>query len=162
MLLSAVLTAIISVNGAVAALLPVVVVLAVQLRRPASKLLLPLAFAAHAGSMLALTGTPVNVIVSQAAKDASGDYFGFFEFTLAGIPLLVGTVVIVLVLGDRLLPDRRTRQIPKDFSDHARTLLHQYGVAEDDGPLYDRRRGVAEVVIAPARGWWASGRSRGW
>src|SRR6266540_6358945 len=86
MLLSALLTAFISVNGAVAALLPVVVVMAVRLRRPASGLLLPLAFAGHAGSLLALTGTPVNVIVSEAAKDAGGDYFGFFDFTLAGIP----------------------------------------------------------------------------
>ena len=67
MLLVALLTALISVNGAVAALLPVVVVLAVRLGRPPSQLLLPLAFAAHAGSLLALTGTPVNVIVSDAA-----------------------------------------------------------------------------------------------
>jgi Na+/H+ antiporter NhaD/arsenite permease-like protein len=58
MLLVALLTALISVNGAVAALLPVMVVTAVRLRRPASQLLLPLAFAAHAGSLLTLTGSP--------------------------------------------------------------------------------------------------------
>ena len=45
MLLVAVLTALISVNGAVAALLPVVVVMAVRLGRSPSQLLLPLAFA---------------------------------------------------------------------------------------------------------------------
>ena len=66
----AVLTALISVNGAVAALLPVVVVLAVRLSRPPSQLLMPLVFAGHAGSMLALTGTPVNVLVSEAVVDA--------------------------------------------------------------------------------------------
>ena len=49
MLLVAVLTALISVNGAVAALLPVAVVMAVRLRRSPSQLLLPLAFGAHAG-----------------------------------------------------------------------------------------------------------------
>ena len=54
MLLVAFLTALISVNGAVAALLPVAVVLAVRLRRPPSQLLMPLAFGAHAGSLLAL------------------------------------------------------------------------------------------------------------
>ena len=70
MLLVALLTALISVNGAVAALLPVVVVMAVRLGRSPSQLLLPLAFAAHAGSLLVLTGTPVNVIVSEAADDA--------------------------------------------------------------------------------------------
>src|SRR5262245_59998276 len=68
--LSALLTALISVNGAVAALLPVVVVIAVQLKRHSSQLLMPLVFAAHAGSMLALTGTPVNVLVSEAGNDA--------------------------------------------------------------------------------------------
>ena len=70
MLLVALLTALISVNGAVAALLPVVVVMAIRLGRSTSQLLLPLAFAAHAGSLLVLTGTPVNVIVSEAAGDA--------------------------------------------------------------------------------------------
>ena len=57
MILVALLTALISVNGAVAALLPVVVVIAVRLKRNSSQLLMPLVFSAHAGSMLALTGT---------------------------------------------------------------------------------------------------------
>src|SRR4051812_12811827 len=47
MLLVAGLTALISVNGSVAALMPIVVVLAVRLRRPTSQLLLPLAFGAQ-------------------------------------------------------------------------------------------------------------------
>ena len=147
------LTALISVNGAVAALLPVVVVMAVKLRRPASQLLMPLAFAAHAGSMLALTGTPINVIVSDASKDAGGDYFGFFEFTLVGIPLVAGTIAIVVLFGERLLPDRTARHIPKDLGDHARTLALHYDL--DDAvhePLYSRRSGVAEVVIPPRSG----------
>ncbi len=71
MLLVAALTALISVNGSVAALVPVAVVLAIRLRRPTSQLLIPLAFGAHAGSLLALTGTPVNVIVSDAAAGAA-------------------------------------------------------------------------------------------
>ena len=56
-LLVAVVTAFISVNGAVAALIPMVVVVATRSGIPASQLLMPLAFAAHAGSQLALTGT---------------------------------------------------------------------------------------------------------
>ena len=76
-LLVAVLTALISVNGAVAALLPVVVVMAVRLKRSPSQLLMPLVFSAHAGSMLALTGTPVNVLLSNAAVDAGLERFGF-------------------------------------------------------------------------------------
>ena len=61
-LLVALLTALISVNGAVAALLPVVVVVAARAGLPPSQMLMPLAFSAHAGSMLALTGTPVNIM----------------------------------------------------------------------------------------------------
>jgi Na+/H+ antiporter NhaD/arsenite permease-like protein len=57
MLLVAALTALISVNGSVAALVPVVAVLAVRLRWSPSRLMMPLAFAAHAGSLLALTGS---------------------------------------------------------------------------------------------------------
>ena len=71
-LLVAVLTALISVNGAVAALIPVVVVVATRAALSPSQMLMPLAFSAHAGSMLALTGTPVNIIVSDAAADAGG------------------------------------------------------------------------------------------
>ena len=56
-LLAAVLTAVISINGAVAALLPLVVVVAARAGIPTSQLLMPLAFAGHAGSMLLLTGT---------------------------------------------------------------------------------------------------------
>ena len=88
MLLVAALTALISVNGSVAALIPMVMVLAVRLKWSPSKLLMPLAFAAHAGSMLTLTGTPVNVLVSQATASATGSGFGFFEFAFAGVPLL--------------------------------------------------------------------------
>ena len=58
LLLVAVLTALISVNGSVAALLPVVAVMAVRLRLSPSQLLMPLAFGAPAGSLLALTARP--------------------------------------------------------------------------------------------------------
>ena len=117
MALAAGLTALLNVNGAVAALVPVAVVLAVQTGRSPSQLMLPLAFAAHAGSLLALTGTPVNVIVSDAVP--GGDGFGFFSFALVGVPLVLGTVAIVLGLGERLLPARTPRSIAPDFSGHA-------------------------------------------
>src|SRR5262245_6518951 len=127
--LVALLTALISVNGAVAALLPVVVVMAVRLRRNSSQLLMPMVFAAHAGSMLALTGTPVNVLVSEAGTDAQVGSFGFFEFALVGVPLLLGTMAIIVLFGQRLLPERNGATMPADFSRHAKTLVEQYGLA---------------------------------
>ncbi|MBB5868961.1 di/tricarboxylate transporter [Allocatelliglobosispora scoriae] len=131
MLLVACLTALISVNGAVAALLPMVVVMAVRLGRSPSGLVMPLAFAAHAGSLLALTGTPINVIASEAAQSAGGDGFGFFSFALVGIPLVLGVCAIAVLFGDRLLPQRRPKSIPPDLSRHAGTLVQQYRLDED-------------------------------
>jgi|SRR5262245_3389218 len=125
-LLVSLLTALISVNGAVAALLPVVVVMAIRLGRATSQLLMPLVFAAHAGSLLALTGSPVNVLVSESAGSAGVGPFGFFEFALVGVPLLLGTAAIILLFGQRLLPERNGRSMPADLSRHARTLIEQY------------------------------------
>jgi di/tricarboxylate transporter len=122
----AVLTALISVNGAVAALLPVVIVTAVRTSQLPSQLLMPLVFAAHAGSMLTLTGTPVNVLISEASNDAGSGPFGFFEFAFAGVPLLAGSVVIIMFFGKRLLPQRSGASLPSDLSAHARTLIEQY------------------------------------
>lgn len=124
------MTALISVNGAVAALLPVVVVMAVRLKRSPSQLLMPLVFSAHAGSLLALTGTPVNVLVSNAAIDAGVGNFGFFEFAITGVPLLIGTIVIIVLFGRQLLPERSGPTIPSDFSKHAQTLVEQYGLSD--------------------------------
>ncbi len=126
MLACAALTGLISLNGAVAALLPVVVVMAVRLNRPPSQLLMPMVFASHAGSILALTGSPVNVLVSQASEEAGTGYFGFFEFAIVGVPLLAGTMAILVFLGHRLLPHKSGASMPTDLSKHARTLVEQY------------------------------------
>ena len=148
MSLVALLTALISVNGAVAALLPVVVVIAVRLKRNSSQLLMPLVFSAHAGSMLALTGTPVNVLVSEAGSDAGVGGFGFFEFALVGVPLLAGTMAIIVFFGKQLLPERNGATMPADFSRHARTLVEQYGLAS--GIYQMRVRANSPFVGAPA------------
>jgi di/tricarboxylate transporter len=115
--------------------------------------MMPLAFAAHGGSMLTLTGSPVNVLVSEAADDAGADPFGYFEFTLVGIPLLVGTIAVVVLFGSRLLPHRNARYMPADFTDQARVLLDNYELDPDaGGQLFNRTSGVAEVIVRPRSG----------
>lgn len=143
------LTALISVNGAVAALLPLVVVVAARASISSSQLLLPLAFAAHAGSMLALTGTPVNIIVSEAAKEAGGRPFGFFEFALVGIPLVICSVAFMALFGKRLLPERASRTMPTDLQSLAATLRTQYAVEPGSDVPVGSRYGFSEVVVAP-------------
>lgn len=149
--MAAILAAFISINGAVAALLPVVVVVAVRAGILPSKMLIPLAFAASAGSLLTLAGTPVNVVVSTAAESAGGRQFGFFEFALVGVPLVVLTVAIVVLGGDRLLPARTPEHFGDmpDPSEHARTLRDSYDVDLATGVLFTASDGVAEVLIAP-------------
>lgn len=147
----AVLTALISVNGAVAALVPMIVIVAIRAGGQPSQLLLPLAFGAHAGSLLTLTGSPVNVLISEElSRTPGGRALGFFEFGLVGLPLLAGTALIVIVFGKRLLPNARPQRPPRDLSEHTDTLLRQY-LAEDSlwrlrvragSPLLDREVGA--------------------
>jgi di/tricarboxylate transporter len=144
MSLVAVLTALISLSGAVAAMLPVVVMMPIQLKRAPSQLLMPLAFAGRAGSLLVLTGTAVNVLVSEAAVDAGLPPFGFFSFAVAGVPLLVGTIAIVVFFGQRLLPERSGRSLPADLGKHATTLVEQYRL--DDGLFQLRIRAHSPYV----------------
>ena len=147
-LLVAALTALISVNGAVAALIPMVVVVAVRVGVAPSRMLMPLAFAAHAGSLLLLTGTPVNILVSEAAVDAGARPFTFFEFALAGLPLLVVSVVFIAFFGRRLLPEREPTIMPPDVSSQVIALRAHYGLPRDT-ELVGTREGFAEVVIPP-------------
>ena len=124
--LASIATATISVNGTVASLLPVVVVVAVRLGVPTSQLLIPLCFASHSATMLTLLGAPLNVLGSQTARDAGYGGIGFFEFAIAGIPMLLGSAVIMLLTRRFLLPHRNGESLPRDFSAHAQTLVEQY------------------------------------
>lgn len=150
MIVAGLVTALITPNASVAALVPVVVIIAVRVGQNTSQLLIPLAFAAHAGALLALTGSPVSVIVSEAADDAGIGQFGFFEFALTGIPLLIGTIVIVIVLGPRLLPHRNAARMPADLTDLEATLSTHYRIdGEEFDSLFTRRFGASEVVVPP-------------
>ena len=156
MLIAAGLTALIGLNGTVAALLPMAVVVAMRTRFPTSRLLIPLAFAGSAGGMLLLTGSPVNVVISEAAADAGVGAFGFAEFALAGIPLVVGTVVIVLLFGSRLLPHRVSSDLPPDLSGQASALVSHYSLDNvfhlrvvDGSAVVDADRGLVDLTGYP-------------
>jgi di/tricarboxylate transporter len=91
---------------------------------------MPLAFGAHAGSQLALTGTPIHILVSDAAVAAGEAGFSYFDFAPVGLPLVVAAISVVLLVGRRLLPVREPDTITPDLSDHARTLIDHYGLGE--------------------------------
>jgi di/tricarboxylate transporter len=144
MIVAAVFSALIGMNGAVAAMLPVTIVVAVKTGITPSRLMIPLAFACLTGSKLTLLGTPVNVIAATQADEASLGHIGFFEWSVLGIPLLAGTIIITILLGRSLLPERRGKSIPADLSTHAQTLVEQYRL--EDGLHHFRVRATSPYV----------------
>ena len=147
--LVAVVTAVITPNGSVAALTPVVVVMAIRARRSPSELLLPLAFGAHAGSLLMLTGSPVNLVLSDYAEAAGVGPFGLFAFAVAGVPLVLATIVTVLLLGPRLIPRRTPSRSLRDLGAQTSVLTEHYELEAEAPVQLNREIGLLEAVIPP-------------
>ncbi|MGB9373722.1 MAG: SLC13 family permease [Jiangellales bacterium] len=126
LILVAVLSAVVTPNGSTAALIPLMALLAMRMKTSPSQLLMPLAFTASAGALLALTGSPVNVIVSDASAEAGAGRFGFFEFAVIGLPLVVVTIAMSVLLGPRLVPVRSSRHLPPDLSDYGDQVAESY------------------------------------
>ena len=104
MVVTATMSAFLSNTGTTAALLPVVVGICAVAKIPASRQLMPLAFAAGIGGIITMVGTPPNIIVSGTLSKFGIEPFGFFEFAWIGIPLTVATIVFMMLVGKHLLP----------------------------------------------------------
>ena len=150
MLLVALLTALINVNGAVAALVPVAVVMAVRHR--------PLAVAAAAAAGV----RRARRLAARADRDAGErDRLRRRRRRRRRRLRLLRVRARRRAARRRRDRDRRAvrraaaaasatpRSIAPDFSDHARTLVEQYALDHAADALLTRRSGVAEVVIPP-------------
>src|SRR5262245_64112924 len=84
MVVAAIFSALIGMNGAVAALLPVAVIIAIRTGMAPSLLMIPLALACLKGAKLTLLGSPVNVIAAAQAEEMSAGHIGFFEWSVLG------------------------------------------------------------------------------
>ena len=91
-------------TGTAAVLIPVVIGIAAKSGFSRSKLLMPLVFAAALGGNLSLIGAPGNLI-AQTALQEMGLSFGFFEYGLVGLPMLICGILFYATVGYRLLPD---------------------------------------------------------
>jgi len=94
-------------NVAVAALmLPVVMDIARHTGSPPSRLLMPLAYGSLLGGLTTQIGTPPNILVSEALRDAGLKPFTFFDFTPIGLAIVFAGIAFMVLIGRRLLPRR--------------------------------------------------------
>ena len=124
-----------------AVMLPVTLDVARDKRIAASKLLMPVSFAALHGTTITIIGAPAFLIASSALQQAGRPGLGLFSIAPIGLALSVVGTVFVLVAGRFLLPDR---QGGGTADGHFR--LEQYFTeltVLDDSPFRDKT--VAEI-----------------
>ena len=112
MVIVGVMSGVLSNTGTAAVLIPVVVGIAAKSGYRRSRFLMPLVFAAAMGGNLSLIGAPGNMI-AQSALEKIGLKFGFFEYAIVGLPILIVGILFYATVGYKLLPNRE----PQDQED---------------------------------------------
>ncbi|MBN2394453.1 MAG: SLC13 family permease [Anaerolineae bacterium] len=106
MTIPAILSALISNTATTAMFTPLVLGLARRTKTSASKLLMPLAFAAILSSSVTLIGSSTNIVVSDIMMQYGMKPLGLFELTAVGLPIAIIGIVYMLTIGHRLIPNR--------------------------------------------------------
>nr|WP_312576213.1 SLC13 family permease [Sedimentibacter sp.] len=105
MTITGLMSGILSNTGTAAVLIPVVIGIAQRSGFSRSRLLMPLVLAAAMGGNLSLIGAPGNMI-AQTALQEIGLEFGFFEYAIIGMPILIVGIIYFALFGYKMLPDR--------------------------------------------------------
>lgn len=92
----------------VVALMPLMLGVASHFKISASKLLIPLSYAAILGGTCTLIGTSTNLVVSALARSRYNIDIGIFEITGLGVIVAVTGITYMATLGRHLLPDRES------------------------------------------------------
>lgn len=90
----------------VAMLMPEVQRWAEHKKIPASRLLIPLSYAAIVGGMITLIGTSTNILVSGILEEQGHEGLGLFDFAKIGIPATGALLGYFFFVGYRFLPNR--------------------------------------------------------
>lgn len=155
---TALLSIFVSNTGTVAMLMPAVVAAAWRIGGLPSKYLIPMAFTASMGGLLTLISSPPNMVASSALVNAGLGGFGFFEFSIIGLPLTVLAIAYMLLLGRRLLPARENTKRLVDLEQSMSQLAQSYQLADrlfrlrvrNGSPLVGKT--LAEAALGQAYG----------
>ncbi len=87
-------------------MIPVILSLSARFKIQPSKLLIPVSYFAVLGGTMTLLGTSTNILIDDLYRKSGGPGFGLFDFAPLGLIYTVIGVVIIVVVSQRLLPDR--------------------------------------------------------
>lgn len=104
-----------------AVMLPITLDLAREQKMPASKLLMPMSFAASLGTAITIIGAPAFLIASTVLQQSGRPGLGIFSIAPIGLTLTLSGTLFVLLIGRFLLP---THEGGDDASRHFR--LEEY------------------------------------
>ncbi|WP_373055921.1 SLC13 family permease [Zunongwangia sp. H14] len=148
---SGVLSGFVSNTGAVAALMPMTASAAWNAGTIPSKLLIPMAYGSNTGGLLTLTGTPPNIIVSNALAQNGFEGFSFFEFSLIGVPLLIVTLLYFRFFGHKLLPERESAGRPANIDSEMHKWIEHFSIGDN---LYRLRiRSMSQLLNTRIKDW---------
>jgi di/tricarboxylate transporter len=99
------LSAFLNNTPVVSMLIPRVQVWSERVGIPASKLLMPLSFAAIIGGLTTLIGTSTNVVVSGLLESSGLEPLGMFTLSWVGVPAAILVILFFALGGHRLLPE---------------------------------------------------------
>ena len=116
MVIVGLMSGVLSNTGTAAVLIPVVIGIAAKSGYSRSRLLMPLVFAAAMGGNLSLIGAPGNLI-AQSALEEMNLGFGFFEYAIVGMPILICGILFYATVGYRFLPNKKVSGDGGTFDD---------------------------------------------
>ena len=99
-------SAIMNNTPVVVVMIPVVVQLSQTLGTKASKLLIPLSYAAIMGGSVTLIGTSTNLLVGGVARSQGLEPFGIFEILPIGLVVCAWGLIYMSIFAPKLLPAR--------------------------------------------------------